>query len=228
MAGRQHQQEFLGEEEGAFEAGAEHVHVERGRRPFGGVGDHGAIEPVRQQGIDQGLRGAGLDFDLHIRPLAVVTRQWPGQPAGRRALHAAHPQLAGGNVAAHGLPGFLGQGQQLLGVSEEALAFGRQRHALAVAQEQRYTQFLLELLDARGHIGLHAVQAPGGTGDALLKRHGSENLKFGQIHGNPLVDRDFFVLKRRTYCLLLSFIRMNKSRKSYTRQGGAGTADKVE
>src|SRR5947207_819141 len=65
---------------------------------------------------------------------------------------------------------------------EEQLALGGERQAPLVAVKQRRAEALLELLDARGDVRLHAVQPRGSLGDAAGLRDGLEDVQRGEVH----------------------------------------------
>ena len=109
-------------------------------------------------------------------------RQRPGQARCGGAFHGAQAQQARGLAGAHGLARFLGQGQQPVGIAAQDLARGRGLHALALAQEERHTQLFLELLHARGHVGLSAPEPLGGARHAAFRCHGVEDFQRHQVH----------------------------------------------
>ncbi len=57
---------------------------------------------------------------------------------------------------------------------------------LALADEQRRPEIVLELADPRRDVGLHAMQPLGGAGDAALAHHRAEDTQFGQVHTSLL------------------------------------------
>ncbi len=120
----------------------------------------------------------------------MIGGQHGGQAAGRRALHRGDAQPALRLGRQHRLAGFLGQVQHAPGVVEQGLAGRSQHHALAVTQEQLDAERGLQLADAGGDIGLHAVQAGGGAGDAAFLHHGAEDFQGSQVHCGPLAGCD--------------------------------------
>ena len=106
-----------------------------------------------------------------IGALACMALPWVA-PRARQRWHAAR------------LARFFGQRQQAVGIAAQRLPGRRQHHALALAQEQRGAELLLQLLHACGHVGLHAAQSLGRAGDAAFLRHGPENFEGGKIHND--------------------------------------------
>ncbi len=56
--------------------------------------------------------------------------------------------------------------------------------ALALPDEERDADIVLELADARRDVGLDAMQTLSGPRDAALTNHGAEYLQIGQIHAS--------------------------------------------
>jgi hypothetical protein len=108
--------------------------------------------------------------------------QRPGQAAGRRAFHRADAQAPARALRRHCGARLLHQVENAFGIVEQGLAGGRQHHAAAVAHEQRHAYRFLQLLDARGDVGLHAVEPLGRPRDAAFGHHGAEYFQFGQFH----------------------------------------------
>jgi len=74
------------------------------------------------------------------------------------------------------------EAQHAIGVGEEHLSFGGEHEAPALPVEELRADAVLELLDARRHVGLHAVQRGGGLGDASLLGDRLEDVQLDQIH----------------------------------------------
>ena len=82
------------------------------------------------------------------------------------------------------LLGFFGQGQQLVGIAQQALSLGRQHHAARLAYKERGGQCFFQLLDARGHIGLRTPQLLRSAGNAAAGSHLLEDGEGGEVeHG---------------------------------------------
>ena len=96
------------------------------------------------------------------------------QPHCGGALHRAKAQRAARTRARHRVARFLGQRQQPIGVVEQYAAFRRELHPPPFADEQGDAEILLELLDARRHVRLHAVQLLRGARDAAGAHDGAE------------------------------------------------------
>ena len=111
----------------------------------------------------------------------VVTRQDGRQAAAGRAFERSEPEGASGWAIAQLAFRFVGQAQQALGVHQQRLALGREHQRAALTPEQCDTEPFFQLLDARGHVALHAVQACRGADHAALARDAAEYLQRVQI-----------------------------------------------
>ena len=124
-----------------------------------------------------------LGYADRLLALAEEARQAlrPGEPGGRLRLGSME------STAASRLPAplarLVGQGQQPVGVALQHLPLGRERHALALAQEQRGAHVGLQLAHARGHVRLRALQALGGPRHAAFLGDGAEDGQGRQIQG---------------------------------------------
>ena len=89
----------------------------------------------------------------------MVAREDRRQARRGGALERAELQRAVRRVALERGLRLAGELQQPLGVAEQHLAFGGEHQPAALAVEEARAQALLELLDARRDVGLHAVAA---------------------------------------------------------------------
>ncbi len=157
------------------------------------LGDEGRLDLAAQDPIDQRAGRARDELEPHGRIAAVVARKHRRQPRRRRALERAELEDAVRPVALdRGLR--LGrETQQAVGVGEEHLALGGKDQAPSLAMEQLRADAVLELLDARCHVGLHAVQRGGSLGDAALLGDGLEDVQLDEVHGS-LKGNDMFLI----------------------------------
>ena len=105
----------------------------------------------------------------------------------------------------HGLARFAGEVQQSLRIAEHDLAGGRQMQPLALADEQRDAELLLQLLDSGGHVGLDAVEFLGGAGDPAGLDDGAEHLKIRQLHHS---------LYEINFIMIIHFTGLNQNSKA--------------
>ncbi len=147
-----------------------------------GLGDECRLHVLPVHMRDQRARGAGDELDLHVRIEPVVARQNWRQPRRRSAFQRAEAQRAARLAVAHRRLGLGGKPQQLLGVDEEAPAFGGQHEPPAGAREELRAELLLELSHPGGDVGRHAVQPGGGAVDAALLDHRLEDAQRGEVH----------------------------------------------
>jgi hypothetical protein len=113
----------------------------------------------------------------------METREQARQAHGGRGLHGADAQRAAGRaLILRGLLGFAHQREDALGIGQQPLARGGQRHAAAVALEERQAELLLQLLDARGDVGGHGGDVARSRRDAARAGHGGEGGEAGEVH----------------------------------------------
>jgi hypothetical protein len=80
----------------------------------------------------------------------------------------------------------IGEREQTLRVGQQCLASRRQNEAPAIADEQVGPQLLLELLDARGDVRLHAIELGGGARHAVFPHDSAKNGQGCEIHDSLL------------------------------------------
>ncbi len=98
-------------------------------------------------------------------------------------LHRSESEMAADRVVvAQFRPQFVVERVEAPCKGQEAFARRRREHASAVPDEQLDAQFGLELLDARGHVGLHGVQLLRGSADRAASRHGDEGFQCDRVH----------------------------------------------
>jgi len=112
----------------------------------------------------------------------VITREHRRQARRGGALERADAQHAARRAAPQRGAGLGGKREQALGVGEQRAALRGELEAPAPAVEKLRAEARLELLDARGDVRLHAVQARGGPGDAARLGHRLEDLQRDQVH----------------------------------------------
>ena len=146
------------------------------------LGDEGSLDVAAEDLRDQRAGGAGDQLEPYLGVGCVIARQHRRQAGRRGALERADAQRAARRAAAQRRLGLGRKPQQALGIGEEQLALGGERQAPLVAVKQRRAEALLELLDARGDVRLHAVQPRGSLGDAAGLRDGLEDVQRGEVH----------------------------------------------
>ena len=149
-----------------------------------GTCDEGAIERAFEHTGDEigGRRRA--QAQPHGGKAAVEIGQQRRQPHRRRRLHRADRKRSLGlAIVARREHGLVRQCRHSLRVGQKAFAGAGQRHAAAVALEQRCADLGLQGLDALGDVGLHRVELFGGAGDAAGAGHRGKGLDVTQFHG---------------------------------------------
>ena len=106
----------------------------------------------------------------------------PRQARRRSAFERAELQRAVRRAAFHRGLRLARKPQQALGVAEQHLAFGGQHQPAPLAVEKRRAEARLELLHARGDVGLHAVERRRRPQDAALLGDRLEDPQLGQFH----------------------------------------------
>ena len=159
----------------------EHRHLLE-RRVGDRLGGQRGIELAVQDGGGELTRIAGAQLQRHGRIAAVIRAERPRQAHGGGALHGAEAQHAARMLLVHRLARLAGQVEQAVGIAQQRAAGRRDVQALALADEELDAQVVLELADAGGDVGLHAVQLLGGARDAAGADDGAEDVQVDEIH----------------------------------------------
>ena len=133
-------------------------HRRIGFQPRWWPGDQGGIERVGGDLLHQLSGGSGGQVQHHVGPPGMQLRQrleqarsglcFPWRPGA-----GAHPAAAGARPGGPLRPGPAGGRRSRAGFARRC-----EHHAPPLAQEQRRAQLLFQLLNPRGHVGLHAAQ----------------------------------------------------------------------
>ncbi len=148
------------------------------------AGDESAIELVVEHLLGQ--LGGGVREDAQFKPWMGGTHglQGAGQVQGGEGFHGADAQFADAFAhLAHGARRLPFQRQHAAGVVEQHAAGGGEFQTTPLAEEKLGTQFLLQLADAAGDVGLHGVQLARGGQDAAFLDDGLEGAEGDQFHG---------------------------------------------
>ncbi|MDR6354849.1 hypothetical protein Q3H58_001520 [Pseudomonas psychrotolerans] len=94
---------------------------------------------------------------------------------GRGAEHRAEHEGASRLAILHRAARLVGQGEQPMGVVQQAMPGSGQVQPLALAQEQLHAELFLQLAQARGEIGRYPVEPFGGPYQGALFGHCLEN-----------------------------------------------------
>ena len=99
------------------------------------------------------------------------------------AVLSSEPSLkhAFGLAGAHFADRLVRQAQQTVRIDEQGVSLRRETYGAPLAAEQPRAEMLLQLADARRHIGLDAIELVGCTDDAALVHDGSEDLQGLQV-----------------------------------------------
>ena len=146
------------------------------------LGHEGGLEVEVHHARDQRAGGSGREFHHHIGIKAVIARQDGSQARAGRALERAQPEHALGLAGAHLADRLVRQAQQAVRVGEQRVSLRRETDGAAFATEQARADMLLQLADARRHVGLHAIELGGRADDAAFVHDGAENLQGLEIN----------------------------------------------
>ena len=145
------------------------------RRVGDRLGHKSRIEFAGEDRRAERRRIAGPQFKRHVGMAAVIFVQRCRQSDRRGAFHRAEAKQAARLRIAHRCSRLVGHREQALGIAEQCLSCWREMQPLALPDEQRDVEIILELADTRGDVRLDAIQVFRRTGDAALAYHGCED-----------------------------------------------------
>ena len=146
-------------------------------------GNERRVQTMGQDVLQQFGSRSCADFDLHIRMGAMKLPQYLWQPHRRRGLHRTDAQIPPDDaVVTHDCSGLGHERLQSLRVTQQAGSGRRERHTATVTREQRDLEIGLQLLHARGDVGLDGVQFRCGRRDGAMSRDGEEGGESGRVH----------------------------------------------
>ena len=144
--------------------------------------DERGHQAARQHAFEHGPGGPGGQVKVNLGVALVIGGQQRRDAHRRRAFQRSEGKGALRVFTRHGQPRLMDQVEDAPGIFEEVPTRRRQAQAALLANEQLYTQVLLQLLDARGQVRRHPMDVLRGGADAALLCHGLEDLQLHQVH----------------------------------------------
>ena len=141
------------------------------------------VHLVVVQQAEKLIRARRGDVHPHLRVRGVKSGKIRFDQRRTQGICHAQAHFAADFPALAGAQGhFLGHTVNILGVHQHVTAGVGQAYGVADAVEQWHPQFLLQLLDLKGHGGLGIAQLVPRAGKAAQLRHFNKNPQIPKIH----------------------------------------------